>query len=237
MLTLASALFAAIVTTVLVLAFLYRTRIDYEDAFRDLRFPRVLASDYVPHSGDIVFANNGFGRPIINMALDGFFHHVGIVLDVDGAPVMLESLPPRAGRDTDGLVVRLWSEIIASNVYLFAMPLNRPLDARRNAELVSLTERNYAYPSHPELIKRFLTAQATDVADESAHCYDVIALALKAIGFADLLALSMAQKSKELERLYERELPDGYRYLPPIEIIPMQTSNPAPDIRAHGSFE
>ena len=83
-------------------------------------------------------------------------------------------------------------------------------------------ERNYAYPSHPELIKRFLTAQATDVSDSSAHCYDVIALALDAIGFTDLLALSMTQKSKELEQLYERELPDGYRYLPPVEIIPLQ---------------
>jgi hypothetical protein len=47
----------------------------------------------------------------------------------------------------------------------------------------------------------------------------------------------MAQKSKELERLYERELPDGYRYLPPVEIIPMQTSYPATDIGARGSFE
>ena len=28
-------------------------------------------------------------------ALDGFFHHVGIVLDVDGTPMTLESLPPR----------------------------------------------------------------------------------------------------------------------------------------------
>lgn len=222
MLTLAAALFAAVVTTVLVLAFLYRTRIDYEDAFRDLRFPRLPASEYVPRSGDIVFANNHFGRPIINFALDGFFHHVGIVLEIDGAPMTLESLPPRAERASDGLVVRPWSDLLASNVYLFVMPLNKPLDARRNAALMALTERNYAYPSHPELIKRFLTAQMTHPDDESAHCYDVIALALAAIGFADFLELSMTQKSKELERLYERELPDGYRYLPPVEVIPLQ---------------
>lgn len=228
---------SSIITAILVLIYIYATRTAHEDSFRDLRFQKLLASDYVPHSGDIIFMNAKTGKPFVDFALDGFFHHVGIVLDIDGAPMMLESLPPRAGRDTDGLVVRPWSEIIASNVYLFVMPLNRPLDERRNAELVSLTERNYAYPSHPELIKRFLTAQATDASDSSAHCYDVIALALEAIGFADLLALSMAQKSKELERLYERELPDGYRYLPPVEIIPMQTSYPATDIGARGSFE
>jgi hypothetical protein len=54
MLTLASALFAAVVTTVLVLVFLYRSRLDYEETFRDLRFQKLLASDYVPHSGDFL---------------------------------------------------------------------------------------------------------------------------------------------------------------------------------------
>jgi hypothetical protein len=49
----------------------------------------------------------------------------------------------------------------------------------------------------------------------------VAAMALKAIGFIDILDKSMAEKSKAVECLYEKALSDGYRYSSPIEIVIM----------------
>jgi hypothetical protein len=162
-----------------------------------------------------------YGRPFIDHALDGFFHHIGIMLERDNAPMLLESLPPQPWRAFDGTVLRPWSEVLAGNVLLYVMPINKPLDDARNAALAEIAEREYAYPSHPELIKRFLTAQATDPDSDAAHCYDVAAMALKAIGFIDILDKSMAEKSKAVECLYEKALSDGYRYSSPIEIVIM----------------
>lgn len=217
--TIAAAVFASMLATVLVLVYVYQSRIAYEAAHMRTRLPRMLAAEYVPRSGDVVFMKFSYGRPFIDFALDGFFHHVGIMLDDGGSPVLLESLPPHPWRPFEGIVLRPWAEVLASNVLLYVMPINKPLDATRNEKLLALAERGYKYPSHPELIKRFLTAQATDPESDSAHCYDVAAMALETIGFMDLLDKSMAEKSKAIECLYGKELPDGYIFLHPIEIV------------------
>ena len=199
-------------------------RLDYESKYRHVRSERILVQDYEPKAGDILLMNSTCGRPIVNFALNGFYHHFAIVIKQDGEYYSLETAdshilyPDSPG----GLKLSPMKDLLKSVLkHIHIIPINKELDDDRNSKLLDLAfrRRNDMYPNNFTLAFRYFFDQTTRDDIVSPHCLDLIAIAMKDIGFINMMTLPFAKKSYAIENLHKMLLPNDYEYFHPIELV------------------
>lgn len=203
-------LITVIITIILTILYICLSRLHYESKYMNRIIPKI--SDYNFKSGDIIFMNYSFGKPLINYAVDSYFQHVGIVVRKDNDLYILETGIEGAfyKNSPTGINMDKIPDIFNknSNIY-YVMPINKELDDDKNQKLLEIANRNYLYPDRILLVLDYLLNNK--VSDEK-QCFDLIAIILNEIGFIDIRSLPVNEQAQAIEKLYMYDILDGYKY-------------------------
>lgn len=239
-----SLVLAALIMLVLVLivAFtfigLYRMS-EYYSMFCTMRAPRAKVSDIYPalKTGDVLLFVATCHAPSNSMLTQTFYSHTGVLLRegdllyISEASAGGELMPdPRdpaesnihmhRGADLTPFLTRL--KYYTGDCYV--MRLSHPLDAGREEKLKSTAERLYAahYP-YPTVFQILLGMAGRSTA--SRHCFQHSAHLIDEARLtpldraAPLAESGFAAVCREVCDLPGRPLPDGYSYLPPVQLV------------------
>lgn len=209
---------------------------EYSARYNTVRTPRGKLSEHylTLKTGDIILFVSSTHSPSNSILTQTFYSHVGIILREGDLVYITEAqtgaeLMPRPGKsdfrmrpgaDITPLLTRL--KYYTGSYYI--LRLSRPLDPEREELVKNIAERTYQdrypYPSTKQLVLGLF-----GVKTRSRHCFQHVAHILDKIGLTPLHRSAPLQDSgflkicDEICEIHKRQLPDGYYYEPPCQLI------------------
>lgn len=196
-------------------------QLQYWKTYHGRKFKRALYSD-VRHSlksGDIIlFVAHTHGLTNSLFTFDLFSHGGVVVEGADGELYLSDS------NNSAGASIRPLLQVLDDYGGMrFLMSLSRPLDSDRKIQILQAAARKLPYPTVSDSVRALFGAKTHRYA---RHCMQHVAWMLDTIRLTPesctpsmLKSTGFFGSSRAVTAIYNKKLPDGYRYLSPVELL------------------